>query len=182
MPLNTDKLQARGITHTTVEITLDADIPEIAAILNRNGLDKEHARVVRLNATCLTYGQTALNAGSISAVLHTDPAMIPAMIEMAETQKLIYIYSVFTEPGFEGMGIASMLLETLPGHVEARMGFCADALILAVAPQAKNNDGRYVSMPMGIEYLVQYKKPLSFYTARGFVLCPDMLHMVKRLK
>lgn len=181
MPINTEKLKDMGIVKFEVKFQPDADVPHIAEILKRNGLDKRQAQIVTLTAIGVTLNLAEVKLGTMEAVIHAGFDNLNLPENMDVKGNMVYIYGLYTEPGYEGLGIATTLLELLPEFVLAKLGFQVGMFVLAAVPQIKNEYGFYKTMPMEPEFLIKLMQLVSFYSARGFSMSADMLHMYKIL-
>ncbi len=180
---STPRLLEKGIARAYME--LDPDTSKVShsvkELLKRHHFGSEEAQpfIVTIHAYDLDNRQVVL--GKAEGVHHKK--LPPLILEenYRNCQQMIYLNLLFVESAYEKCGIATSVLEYLPVLINVEMGASIEAIILSPVPQYKSADGRIEQIPFGIEFLVEYRELVGFYTKCNFSFCQSISHMGKRI-
>jgi|GEM_PF-2617689 len=113
--------------------------------------------------------------GFAEGVLHKKPLLLDDAFKYC--RQVLYLHMLYIEKEYEKCGVATNVLDYLPKLIDTEMVATIDAVVLAPVPQYKGPDGQIVQLPLGIEFLVNYRKLVNFYSKRNFHFCQSFLLM-----
>ena len=179
----TPKLLEKGITTVQMEVTALEAGKSVMNLLAREGLNTDEAQPFTVSISAFDQNNELVAViGTVSGVYHKETCNLVLDKEFEDSKQILYLDMLYIEKEYEECGVATNVLELLPKLINAELNAVVDAIMIAIVPLRKNDDGQIVQMEMNTEFFIKLHMSIKFYSKRGFALCELPFLLGKKVK